>query len=165
MLRRGNADREVLRRESAEREVLRRGSAKGSGGVLVLPHALCVPPGHRADPSGRATTARCPLGGKCWRGVCKKGSAEVKVSTGALTRALRAPRAPRGSKWLRQFRAVPFKKKGARGQCGRGYCKWVCKVSCRGFLPPNETPRPLSHFKRHQKTPQMTPQMSENNLR
>ena len=50
VLRRGSAEeesaeREVLRRGSAEREVLRRGSAKGSGGVLVISHALGCPQG------------------------------------------------------------------------------------------------------------------------
>ena len=86
MLRRGSAEgREVLRRGSAEREVLRRGSAKGSGGVLVISHALCVP---CPCPQGtaRIQVAEPPPRGALWGG----NAGEVCARRGAVLEGLLA---------------------------------------------------------------------------
>ena len=65
------------------------------------------------------------------------------------------------SKWLRQFRAVPFKKEVREEGAVRA---GLLQVGLQSFLQrvfaPNEAP--LSHPKRHQETLRMTPQMSQN---
>ena len=55
--------------------------------VQAPSHALCVPPGHRADPSGFASAARCPFegcvqegGGAALKGVACRRSAEVAAT-------------------------------------------------------------------------------------
>ena len=66
---------------------------------------------------------------------CRKGSAS-DVLYAALTRALRAPRAPRGSKWQSHHRAVPFGGEMLErcvqegGQCWRG----CLQVSLQRYL-------------------------------
>ena len=48
--------------------------------VQLPSHALCVPPGHRADPSGFANTARCPEKKKC-EGALREGLLQVGLQS------------------------------------------------------------------------------------
>ena len=73
---------------------------------------------------------------------------------GGLTRALRAARAPRGSKWLRQFRAAPLKNGSARGgdSAGGAIASGSAKFPAEGFCPQRAPP----------KSPQKTPRDPQN---